>query len=213
MRLEKFKELVLLGGGNVNGRVVTDVGVILLSETKTTDIGSQVLDIMNTNKGKFELAELNARLNYFLTSEKDESFIEDIIFNKKHMSVLGNVHLSFLVAGASVDTLLEFTSSRAQMSRISTSVPKFMSDTLYSGTEEDVEYINRFLELREEYKANGGDTETINKFNLESKCTIFTVDFSLGDWFYYLTKIESYPEKEFVEVLKKIKVIIDEKYK
>jgi hypothetical protein len=212
MKLEKLKEIIHLGGGNVEGRVVTEPGVILLSETKTTSLGGEVLDIMNTNRGDYELAELNARLNYFLTSDKDESYIKDIIFNKKHMSVLGNVHLSFLIAGVSVDTLVEFTSSKAQMSRISTSTPKFMDETLYSGTVDDVEFINKFLDLREEYKSKGGDTETINMFNLESKSTIFTVDFSLGNWFSYLTKIESYPEKEFVRVLKRIKNIIDEKY-
>jgi hypothetical protein len=43
MKLDKLKEIIHLGGGNVEGRVVTEPGVILLSETKTTSVGGEVL--------------------------------------------------------------------------------------------------------------------------------------------------------------------------
>ncbi len=148
---EKISKLIQYSGGQVlEDRYVISPGVLLISKTENV-IPENIASLFNLTTENKQLAELNARVTYMNFKEARENYIEDIINGVKHYSILTNINLGFLVTGVKGETLLEFTSSIANISRQTTSRTKSADDTLYVVSEEDIPFVEEYLKLREKY--------------------------------------------------------------
>lgn len=216
---EKISKLIEYSGGEVlDKRYVLKPGVMLISKTVNlipTDISS-LFNLTDDNK---QLGELNARITFMNFNESREDYIEKIINKFKHHSILSNINLGFLIAGVKGETLLEFASSTANISRQTTSRTRSADDTLYVASDSDFELINEFLKIRNKYlenhplTTNKDEIEKRNEFNLFTKAMCFTVSMNLADWIWYIDKktTQDY-EYEFQEICKRIKEIIKKDY-
>ena len=146
---ENISKLIEISGGKVlDNRFVLEPGVILISKTENV-ILEEICNLFHLTDDNKQLAELNARITYMNFKEPRENYLEDIVNKLHHQSILSNIHLGFLVTGVKGETLLEFASSSANISRQTTSRTKSADDTLYVAKESDVEFINKFLKIRE----------------------------------------------------------------
>lgn len=216
---EKTSRLIEYCGGKViDDRYVIEPGVILISRTQNV-IPENISELFHLTDENKQLAELNARITYMNFNEPRPNYVEDIINNKKHQSILSNINLGFLIAGVKGETLLEFTSSSANISRQTTSRTRSADDTLYVVREGDIPFIEEYLKLRTEYlsahpeEQDKDDIEKRNEFNLFTKAMSFTVSMNLYDWVYYVDKkiIQDY-EYEFKDICRRIKAIIKKEY-
>ena len=216
---DNISKLIEATGGKVlDNRFVLEPGVILISKTENV-IPDEICELFHLTEDKKQLAELNARITYMNFKEPRENYLEDIVNGFHHQSILSNITLGFLITGVKGETLLEFASSSANISRQTTSRTKSANDTLYVASEENIEYINQFLKIREDYLANHSlaknkdDIEYQNEFNLFTKAMSFTISMNLYDWIYYVDKkiIQDY-EYELKSICKKIKELIRQEY-
>ncbi len=216
---EKTSKLIEYCGGRVlDDRYVVEPGVVLISKTVNV-IPEEVRELFNLTDDNKQLAELNARITYMNFNEPRSGYVEDIINNKKHQSILSNINLGFLIAGVKGETLLEFVSSGANISRQTTSRTRSADDTLYVANEDDIPFIEEYLHLREQYlrvyplSKDKDDIEKRNEFNLFTKAMSFTVSMNLYDWVYYVDKkiIQDY-EYEFKDICRRIKALIKKEY-
>lgn len=216
---ENISKLIEISGGKVlDNRFVLEPGVMLISKTENV-IPDEISKLFHLTEDNKQLAELNARITYMNFKEPRENYLEDIVNKLHHQSILSNINLGFLVTGVKGETLLEFASSSANISRQTTSRTKSADDTLYVAKESDVEFINEFLKIREEYLSNHpsnkdkDEIEYRNEFNLFTKAMSFTISMNLYDWIYYVDKkiIQDY-EYELKYICQKIKEIIKKEY-
>ena len=216
---ENISKLIEYCGGKViDDRYVVEPGVMLVAKTVNV-IPDDVVNLFHLTDDNKRLAELNARVTYMNFKEPREDYIEDIINNIKHQSILNNIYLGFLVAGVKGETLLEFASSSANISRQTTSRTRSADDTLYVVSEEDTNLVDDFLKTRDAYlekyplEKDKDIIEKRNEFNLFTKAMSFTVSMNLYDWIYYVDKklIQDY-EYEFKSICKKIKELIKQEY-
>lgn len=216
---ENISKLIELTGGKViDNRFVIEPGVILISKTENT-IPKDIAKLFNLTEENKQLAELNARITYMNFNKPREDYVENIINNLKHQSILSNINLGFLITGIKGETLLEFASSRANISRQTTSRTRSADDTLYVASKSDIPYIKEFLKMRESYlqkyplTKDKDDIEKRNEFNLFTKAMSFTISMNLYDWIYYVDKkiIQDY-EYELKNICMKIKKLIKEEY-
>lgn len=216
---EKISKLIEYCGGRViDNRYVVEPGVILISKTENL-IPSSITSLFNLTEENKQLAELNARVTYMNFKESRENYIEDIINNRKHHSILSNITLGFLVAGVKGETLLEFASSIANISRQTSSRTKTATDTLYVTNEDDIPYVEEYMALRSKYltshpsEEDKDDIEKRNEFNLFTKAMTFTVSMPLSEWIYYVDKkiLQDY-EYELKDICRKIKYLIKKEY-
>lgn len=217
--IEKISRLIELCGGTVlENRYVLNPGVILISKTENV-IPEEVSNLFNLTEDNKQLAELNARITYMNFNEAKDEYIEGIINGLKHHSILSNITLGFLVVGVKGETLLEFASSSANISRQTTSRTRSADDTLYVVSEGDIPFIQEYLPIRNAYlkshksSKNKDDIEKRNEFNLFTKAMSFTISMSLYDWIYYIDKklLQDY-EYELKDICRKIKEIIKKEY-
>ena len=216
---EKISKLIEYSGGKViDNRYVIEPGVILISKTVNV-IPEEIGDLFNLTDNNKQLPELNARITYMNFKEPRDEYIEDIINNIKHHSILSNINLGFLVTGVKGETLLEFASSSANISRQTTSRTRSADDTLYVVSEENIPFVDEYLKLREAYlekyplTKSKDDIEKRNEFNLFTKAMSFTISMNLYDWIYYVDKkiIQDY-EYELKIICMKIKELIKKEY-
>ena len=216
---EKISELIKLAGGEViDNRYVIKPAVIMISKTVNM-IPDDIATLFRLTDDNKQLAELNARITFMNFNDKKEDYVEDIINVKKHQSILSNIHLGFLVAGIKGETLLEFASSSADISRQTTSRTISADDTLYAVSEDDIPYVQEYLKLREKYledhpdKNDKDEIEKRNEFNLFTKAMSFTISMSLYDWVYYVDKkiIQDY-EYELKSICLEIRELIRKEY-
>lgn len=216
---ENISKLIEISGGKVlDNRFVLAPGVILISKTENI-IPKDIRKLFHLTEEKKQLAELNARITYMNFKEPRENYLEDIVNILHHQSILSNINLGFLVTGVKGETLLEFASSSANISRQTTSRTKSADDTLYVANECDVEFINDFLKIREDYLTHHpstnskDDIEYRNEFNLFTKAMSFTISMNLYDWIYYVDKkITQDYEYELKSICQRIKEIIKKEY-
>lgn len=216
---ENISKLIEYSGGKVIGdRYVVEPGILLISKTENV-IPKEIKDLFNLTSDDKQLAELNARITYMNYKETRKNYVEDIINNAKHHSILSNINLGFLVTGVKGETLLEFASSVANISRQTTSRTRSADDTLYVVKEEDISFVEEYLKLRNNYldkyylTKDKDDIEKRNEFNLFTKAMSFTVSMNLAEWIYYVDKkiIQDY-EYELKSVCIKIKELIKKEY-
>lgn len=229
--LNHSKLVEATGGKVVDNLFITKFGVQVITETKSV-ISPEIIDIFNINPKLSEthnILELNSKITYLNFNKTNDDFVEDIYNNKKHTSISSNLHIGFIIAGVSGETVLEFVSSFANISRETTSRTLANLDTLYVVEDElDIEYARKFLSLRNEYiekrnnkyidspssvKEKRNRIERINKFNLFTKALSFTISMSLDNWIWYLDKkINNDYEIEFQKVCLNIYNILKNKY-
>lgn len=216
---ENISKLIELTGGKVlDNRFVIEPGVVLISKTENI-IPTDIAKLFNLTEENKQLAELNARITFMNFKEPREDYVENIINNLKHQSILSNINLGFLITGVKGETLLEFASSSANISRQTTSRTRSADDTLYVASERNFSYINDFLKLRKSYTDkypltnDKDDIEKRNEFNLFTKAMSFTISMNLYDWIYYVDKkiIQDY-EYELKTICMKIKELIKLEY-
>lgn len=190
-------------------------------------VSQEVLDLFNVDDNldsPYKILELNSKITYLNTCKQSPNYIEHIYNDLGHISISNNLHVGFIIAGVSGETLLEFTSSIANISRLTTSRTLSMEDTLYTIYDDiDKKYINQFISIRNEYlkerknnilnKRTKNDIEIANKFNLFTKAMSFTISMSLDNWKWYLdSKISNDYEIEFKNVCIEIKNILKKTY-
>lgn len=216
---EKISKLIQYSKGEVlDDRYVLKPGVMLISKTVNL-IPDDIASLFNLTDDNKQLAELNARVTYMNFNESREDYIENIINNYKHYSILSNINLGFLITGVKGETLLEFVSSTANISRQTTSRTRSADDTLYVVSNNDIDSVNDFLKIRDEYlekyplTKDKDEIEKRNEFNLFTKAMSFTVSMNLADWICYVDKkINQDYEYEFQEICRRIKELIREEY-
>ena len=198
------KKLIQSLGGKTLGNMVLKPAVNLIGKTEAINTQPLInsLDV-NSDPNK-SLLDINAKLSYLNFKPTPKDFAEKILIDRKHYNIGGNIHYSFIVAGVSLATLLEFTSSTAQISRVTTSATNAMNKTLYVGNTKDILAIESFVNLRNAVVDCENSIEKNNSYNLETKAVTFTVDYSIGDWLWYIEKIKTSNEIEFIQVLKEI---------
>lgn len=148
---DNINELIKLSGGEVvDNRFVTKPGVMMISKTVNM-IPESIASLFNLTDDNKQLAELNARITYMHFKEAKDDYLEEIVNVKKHQSILSNINLGFLVAGVKGETVLEFVSSSANISRQTTSRTISANDTLYVASVEDIPFIEEYLRLRDNY--------------------------------------------------------------
>lgn len=207
--LTTSENLILLTGGNViNHRYVTQFGVMMISKTQDfiPDEIAQAFNLSTEQKGM----ELNAKLTYLNFKATSADYVENIFRVRGEKSIANNIHIGFIIAGIKEETVLEFTSSTANISRQTTSKTRSAIDMLYVIQDEsDIPYIEEFLNLRETWKSRFSLTppaenytlERANEFNLCTKAMSITMSMSLQDWSNYLSrKINTGYEYEFEKV-------------
>lgn len=216
---ENISELIKLSGGEViDNRFVSKPGVMLISKTVNC-IPEEVANLFNLTDDNKQLPELNARITYMNFKEGKEDYLEEIVNVKKHQSILSNINLGFLIAGVKGETVLEFVSSSADVSRQTTSRTRSADDTLYVVEKEDIPFVKEFLSLREKYldshqeKRDKDDIEKRNEYNLFTKAMSFTISMNLYDWVYYVDKkiIQDY-EYELKSICMTIRELIRKEY-
>ena len=216
---EKISKLVEYSGGKViDDRYVIEPGVALISKTVNL-IPPKIKELFNLTDEEKQLAELNAKITYMNFGKTRDGYIEEIVNDRHEFSVLSNINLGFLVVGVKEETVLEFVSSIADISRQTTSRTRSADDTLYTVEEPDIQFIDMFLDIRESYLEkhpllkNKDDIEKRNEFNLCQKAMGFTISMNLGNWISYVDRklIQDY-EYEFQSICQKIKELIKQEY-
>jgi hypothetical protein len=142
---------------------------------------------IDSSRPEFEQsAEFNSRITYLSFKDEASSSLEfnsDMVNRFGHRSVYNDQHVTFLIAGVSLETCLEFVAHReATVARLTSSKTKSQIDTLYRVfSESQKESILKFIEFKNNV-SNIGDTEIDNMFNLSSKAISFTITMSIKDW-------------------------------
>lgn len=224
---ESHSKLIQYAGGIVeNDLFVSKFGVKLITETKSV-IPPDILDVFQIDKSSSEshnILELNSKITFMNCNKKDDNYVERLYNDLGHTSISSNFHVGFLVAGVTGETLLEFVSSVANISRLTTSRTMANKDTLYLVEDEiDKLYVEKFIELRRNYLISRSiknkdpldkdEIEKRNRFNLFTKVLSFTISMSLDNWKWYLDKkINSDYELEFKKVCIEIRDILIGKY-
>lgn len=188
-----------LGGAVEDGLFVTRPACAILARTEPSE--RRVFELMNidTSRPDYEqLGEFNSRVTYLSFPKErgsSEQYNADMVDKHKHLSVYGPVHVTFLIAGISVETSMELVAhAEARVARLTTSKTKAMNDALYrlQGTDAERElqrrFIRDFLELRaafeREHQPRGSEdgNELWNILNVGAKATALTYTMSLKDY-------------------------------
>jgi hypothetical protein len=153
-------ELVEQAGGTVVGRVVEKVGVSLLYDYGLTSEGESIIQYFAQKRGLQE---------------------------KGHLGVYEMREVAVLVAGCSLECVLELVSNRLNRScRLTSSKTNAAIETLYANTVDAV-WVEQFLKLRKSYLESTHKTlEEKNQFNLSAKCGYVVISMGMRDWYFLL---------------------------
>jgi thymidylate synthase ThyX len=93
---------------------------------------------INSNQDYLSSGEFKGRITYLSfkkeSTEEDAKKYHDLMIKKlKHLSVYAGNDITFLIAGCSIETALEFIAHHeSRVARLTSSKTRAMSDTLYS---------------------------------------------------------------------------------
>jgi len=209
--MESLKKMIIMTGGEVDGIFVTKPGCQIINHQQTTTEAAAIFETFNIDiqRPLYEQnAEFNSRLTFF-SFKKDvsssEKFNRDMVEVYKHHSVYGNNYVTFLIAGITIETILELVSTReARVSRLTSSKTKAMSQTLYrifNENENQKQAINEFVALKNIVKDNFTDQEESNMFNLGLKVGALTFCMNLKDFHtFFIGRMSPNNEKEVIEL-------------
>lgn len=141
--MSQFQKEMLLrlinesGGETSHDKWVIKPGCMIVSRSEITPEAKALFDLMNIDDAsEYErMAEFNSRLTYLsFKKEKTSShaYNTKMAQELQHLSVYGNLSVTFLLAGISVETSMELIShSEATVARLTTSNTTAMTDPLY----------------------------------------------------------------------------------
>lgn len=188
---EKHKKLIEAAGGQVEDIFVLSTGVCITKKSEL--INSTLLYEMNVNPkdGAKAHAEFNSRLTYLAFKDKVEdnsSYISKMIDEFQHRSIFNDEYVTFLIAGCSVETELEFIAhNEATVARLTSSKTNAQNEPLFKllGTDDEMAYqkelIYKMLVDKEAYKGKISN-EIFNMLNFGTKAVSFTITMSIKDW-------------------------------
>lgn len=130
-------DLISSAGGTVEGIFVRSPGVSILAKTEITDEAVQIFRQMNCSSDEKGLAEFNSRITYLsfrevVEEDKTEAYLNKIIGELQHRSVLASYSITYLLAGVSVECCLELCAHReASVARLTSSRTKAHESPLF----------------------------------------------------------------------------------
>ena len=206
--------------------------------TKKSSVTSQASDLFNKMNIDIEQseaethAEFNSRLTYLsFKDEKEDAtgYHEMMIKTLGHRSIFNDEIVTFLIAGCSIETLIEFMAhNEATIARLTSSKTKSQNKPLYrlrtKGFSED--FINLQMNMitqnelmREKYESmidstNAEESEIFNIQTLGSKAVSFTITMSIKDWHKTLIgRLSNHGvESEMIEILNDITDLLNVEY-
>lgn len=220
-----MSDLVNKSFGHTEGNFVSKPGVMLLHNYEGLTTQSKDLfyhfNICKNQSDLLQLSEFCSRITYLSFKDTVEDSTE---YHKKMIQTYG--HLSpysmntpcFLIAGCSIEAMLEFVAHKeASIARLTSSMTKAMDEPLFViDSDIEKEYITKQLELRMEYqeKLNYLPLEYKNRLYLANKATAFVVGMNLKDWHKtFIGRISHYGvEKEMVNLCSRICEILHTYY-
>lgn len=128
--LDKYRKIhaqvISNSGGLVTGDIfVTKTGVMITKRSQLTDKAKSLFDILNIDQSATDSeqhAEFNSRLTYlsFKNKKTDSSdYNHKMIHEYGHRSVYNDEVVTLLIAGCSVETMLEFIAhNEAKVARL-----------------------------------------------------------------------------------------------
>lgn len=229
---EIHKNLITSAGGLVEDIFVNEVGVMLTKESKVSNEAQELFESLNIDMNEPETnqhAEFNSRLTYLSFRDKENSskeYNEKMIKTYGHRSVYNDQYVTFLIAGSSVETMLEFIAhNEATVARLTSSKTNAQNETLYRIRNEGLS--SEFIEVQKNMvksylenvrklstPKNGLENEITNILNLGNKAVSFTITMSIKDWHKTLIgRLSNHGvETEMLEILEKVVCILKEKY-
>lgn len=232
----KHAKLINSSGGLVDGIFVEKVGVMLMKKSTITEDAKNIFNIMNidTNRSDSEQhAEFNSRITYlsFNDDKTDSSeYNRNMIEKHGHRSVYNDEIVTFLIAGSSIETLMEFIAhNEPTVARLTSSKTNSQNDCLYRIRTQNIE--QEFIDFQKELvctyleKVRGtyNDPDIINTpfkkevfniMNLGNKAVSFTITMSVKDWHKtFIGRLSEYGvESEMLEILNDVADILKEHY-
>jgi len=228
---------VILGAGGVvtDNLYVSKVGVMLTKKSSITPDAQKLFDRMNIDTEMSESqqhAEFNSRLTYLSFKEDPRSsanYHNMMIKELGHRSIYNDEIVTFLIAGCSIETMLEFMAhNEATIARLTSSKTKAQDHNLYrlrvDGQAEafvktQKSMIQMVEKMREEKRKtiNENDpveSEVFNILSLGCKAVSFTITMSIKDWHKTLIgRLSSHGvESEMIEILNDVTDILNIEY-
>lgn len=191
------KQLVTLSGGKVNNRIVEKVGVSVLYDYNLTAEGKKIIahfaKIRNDDfdKGSMtdfhKLVDFSARITYLSYNKTSAVELRNKLKALGHLSVYDLNGIAVLVAGCSLECILELVSNRVNRScRMTSSKTQAAIETLYSKQINPI-WLEQFLALRADFlEQTTPDLESGNLFNLSAKCGYAVISMGMRDWNFLL---------------------------
>lgn len=212
------KQLVTLAGGKVNHRIVEKVGIAVLYDYNLTSEGTKIINHFakirkdDFDQGKMtdfhKLVDFSARITYLSYDKTSAVDLRNKLKALGHLNVYDLNGIAVLVAGCSLECILELVSNRVNRScRLTSSKTKAAIETLYS-KQIDPLWLEQFLSLRASYlEQTEHSLETSNLFNLSAKCGYAVISMGMRDWNFLLNARlrDEGLEEELREVLTKIR--------
>lgn len=238
--MNKFKErhikLIEGSGGVVTEELfVEKVGVMLTKKSGLTSDASELFSLMNIDTEETEAsqhAEFNSRITYLAFKDEPSSskeYNEKMIKEYGHRSVYNDEIVTFLIAGCSLETMLEFLAhNEATVARLTSSKTNAQDDVLYrvqtkNVSEEFIEAQKNIIQLNERTRMlnrkfidenNSLEKEIFNIMNFGCKAVSFTITMSVKDW--HKTLIgrlsNSGVESEMIEILSYVTDLLHNEY-
>jgi len=214
-------KLILASGGLIENNIfVTKPGIVITQITKQTEEFKRISSIMNIDSERDEYeqhGEFNSRITY-MSFKKDTN--DSTNYNKKmvkefqHLSVYNDHHVTFLLAGISLEACQEIVAhSEATVARLTSSKTKTQSNPLFViNNPHQKEYIKSLITLREKHLSN--DVEDDNMMFPSTKAISLTVTMSLKNWHKTLIGRLSNKgvEKEVLSIMKEICELLNTEY-
>ena len=227
--MNKFKNrhelLIEKAGGIVKEHFfVEKVGVLLTKKSSVTSDALELFADMNIDDDLSEAeqhSEFNSRLTYMSFKDEKESskaYNDKMIKELGHRGVYNDEIVTFLIAGCSVETMLEFIAhNEATIARLTSSKTAAQDTPLYrlriEGLSEDFINMQKFIIKRFETEriknrnlideSNPLEKEIFNVMNLGCKAVSFTITMSIKDWHKTLIgRLSNHGvESEMIEIL------------
>ncbi len=191
------KQLITLSGGKINNRIVEKPGISILYDYNLTAEGTKIInhfgDMRNDDfdKGKMtdfhKLVDFSARITYLSYDKTSAVALRNKLKALGHLNVYDLNGIAVLVAGCSLECILELVSNRVNRScRLTSSKTKAAIETLYSKQIDPI-WLEQFLALRATYLEQTTDNlEASNLFNLSAKCGYAVISMGMRDWNFLL---------------------------
>lgn len=190
-----IKIIQATGGVVEDDLFVTRPGIMVESATALTTGASNLFNLLNIPRDLDDyerVGEFHSRLTYM--NFQDHALVPNSMhYNERmakefgHLSVHASTVVTFIIAGVSLETAMEFVAhGEAKIARLTSSNTKAMDDTLYrlQGSEEErteqKSLILDFLRLRAKHNIRTREFRNIN--NLGSKVTVLSFSMTIKDY-------------------------------